>query len=173
MKALNILLILSVLVTSQLPARSQNQPVYKAEMLVGSGKSVESKTVEISLESDRMTIRRSKKPFETKYIPFAEIESADYTYSDRPRYTAATLGAIAFGVAALPVFFMRTKKNWLTVNAGKNSAILQLQSGNYRMLLLALKAKGVNISDSGDRDERDKDKKEVKGNERDKKQTKN
>lgn len=174
MKAINTFLILAVLLTCQLPAWAQNRAVYKAEILVGNKKNIESKAVEISLESDRIIIRRSKKPFETKYIPFTEIQSADYTYSDRPRYTAATLGAIAFGVAALPVFFMKTKKNWLTVNAGNNSAILQLQSENYRMLLLALKSKGIKITDSGDRDEQHKDKKAEKdGAEKNRKQTKN
>ena len=135
-----------------MPAQAQNQKVYKADMLVGKGKSVETKAVEISLEDDRIKIRRGKKTADTKYIAFTEIESADYTYSDRPRYTAATLGAIAFGIAAIPVFFMKTKKNWLTINAGENSAILQLQSENYQMLLLAMQNKGIKISDSGDRD---------------------
>lgn len=156
MKAISVFFILSILLTFQFTARAQNQPVYKAEMLVGGKKNIESKAVNILLDSDRLVISRSKKPFETKYIPFTEIESADYTYSDRPRYTAAAVGAIAFGIAALPVFFMKTKKNWLTINAGNDSAILQLQSEDYQMLLLALKNKGVKITDSGDRDKEDK-----------------
>ena len=163
MKAISLFLIISLWLTFQMPVRAQSQAVYKADMLVGKDKSIEAKAVEISLESDRIKIRRSKKPFETKYIPFTEIENADYTYSDRPRYTAATLGAIAFGLAALPVFFMKTKKNWLTINAGENSAILQLQGENYRMLLMAMQARGIKITDSGDRDEQDtKQKKEKK-----------
>jgi len=174
MKAINLFLILILSFICQSPARAQNQSVYKAQMLVGSGKNIEAKPVEISLESDRIRIRGSKKPFETKYISFTEIESADYTFSDRPRYTVATLGALAFGVAALPVFFMKTKKNWLTVYADKNSAILQLQSDNYRMLLLGMQSKGIKISDSGNRDERGKNQKDTKENgEKEKRQTKN
>ncbi|HXH70549.1 MAG TPA: hypothetical protein VNI60_09490 [Pyrinomonadaceae bacterium] len=174
MKAINLFLILILSLICQPLGRAQDQSVYKVQMLVGSGKNIEAKSAVISLESDRIKIRGSKKPFETKYISFTEIESADYTFSDRPRYTVATLGALAFGVAALPVFFMKTKKNWLTINADKNSAILQLQSDNYRMLLLAMQSKGIKISDSGNRDELEKVQKDTKENsEKEKRQKKN
>lgn len=152
MKPINLLILTAMLLTAILPLRAQT--VYKAEMLVGEGKNIESKSVELSLENDSFKIRRTKKPFETIFVPFAEVESVDYTYSNRPRYTAATLGAITFGIAALPVFLMKTKKNWLTINAGKSSAIFQLQSEDYQMLLLAIKNKGVKIDDSGDRDKK-------------------
>jgi hypothetical protein len=174
MKAINLFLILTLLHIWQPLAHAQSESVYEAQILVGSGKNIEAKPVEISLESDRVKIRGSKKSFETKYISFSEIESADYTFSDRPRYTVATLGALAFGVAALPIFFMKTKKNWLTINADKNSAILQLQSDNYRMLLLAMQSKGIKISDSGNRGEREKAQKDTKENsEKEKRQKKN
>lgn len=164
MKILSLILILNFLVIFQMPVWGQDQTVYKARMLVGGDKDIEDKPVEISLEEDRIKIRQTKKPFTTKYILFTDIENAEYTYSNRPRYTAATLGAIAFGLAALPVFFMKTKKNWLTINAEKNSSILQLQSENYRMLLLAMDKKGIKISDAGDRDEQEKDKKNTEKN---------
>ncbi len=174
MKAINLFLIMILSLICQPLGRAQDKFVYKAQILVGNGKNIEAKPVEILLESDLIKIRGSKKPFETKYISFTEIESADYTFSDRPRYSVATLGALAFGVAALPVFFMKTKKNWLTVYADKNSAILQLQSDNYRMLLLTMQSKGIKISDSGNRDERKKDQKDTKENgEKEKRQTKN
>jgi len=152
MRAINLLLIVLFILAPLANIRAQSKAVYKADMLVGKGKNIEAKAVEISLEDERINIRIGKKTSATKYIAFTEIESADYTFSDRPRYTAATLGAIAFGIAALPVFFMKTKKNWLTINAKENSAIFRLQSENYRMLLLALQNKGIKISDSGDRD---------------------
>lgn len=153
MKTIRSFVLLFLLLNLSLPLAAQKQAVYKAEMLIGNGKNITSAAVEISLEETALKIQRKKKPFEIKYVPYSAVESADYTYSDRPRYTAATLSTIAFGVGALPVFFMKTKKNWLTLNAGDQSAIFQLQSDNYQMLLLGLKSKNLNVSDSGDRDE--------------------
>jgi len=173
MKTIHLFLILTLSLICQTLAQAQGQLVYKAQMLVGNGKNIEAKPVEIALESDRIKISRRKKPFETKYISFAEIESGDYTFSNRPRYTAGAVGALAFGVAALPVFFMRTKKNWLTINAEKDSAVLQLESDNYRMLLLSMQNKGIKISDSGNQDKQDKSLKDSKENgEREKRQKK-
>jgi hypothetical protein len=128
------------------------QAVYQADLLVSDGKNVRTQPVEISVENDAVRISSKKKSFQTRSIPLSAIESADYTYSDRPRYTVATLSTIALGVGAIPLFVSKTKKNWLTVSAKENSAILQLQSSNYRMLLIELRNRGVNITDSGDRD---------------------
>lgn len=162
MKTINLFLILTLSLICQPLVQAQSQLVYKAQMLEGSGKNIEAKPVVIALEGDRIKISGRKTPFETKYISFAEIESGDYTFSNRPRYTAATIGALAFGIAAWPVFFMKTKKNWLIINSKKDSTILQLESDNYRMLLLAMQSKGIKISDSGNRHEQDKSLKDSK-----------
>lgn len=164
MRILNLILILNLLIVFLIPVQGQEQAVFKARMLVSDNQDIKDTPVEVSLEKDRLKIRQTKKPLTTKYILFSDIENAEYTYSNRPRYTAATLGAVAFGIAALPVFFMKTKKNWLTINAAENSAILQLQSENYRMLLLAMDKKGIKISDAGNRDEQEKDKKKPEKN---------
>ena len=136
---------------------------YKAELLVSKGKEIDAEQVEISLEDDGIKILWiKKKPIESKLIPFSAIQRIDYAYSERPRYTAGTLAFLAIGIGSLPIFFTKTKKNWLTINAEKHSAILQLQDKNYRMLLLSLRAKGINISDTGDMDERDETRKDTK-----------
>lgn len=139
-----------------LPQRQETQPAsYQAELLVSEGgKKIKAEQVTLWLEDDELRIRGLKNARIDRSIPFSAIESADYTYSDRPRYTAGTLAVLAFGVGGLAIFFTKTKKNWLTVNAGKDSAILQLRAGNYRMLLLQMRKKGIKISDSGDRDEK-------------------
>jgi hypothetical protein len=162
MKIAFTILFFAALTFCRLPISAQNQAVYKADLLVRKGKTVETKPVEISLENDRIAIRSGKKTREERFISFSEIQTAEYTFSNRPRYTAATLGALAFGLSAFPVFFMKTKKNWLSINAGENSAILQLQSENYRMFLLGLQNKNVKIYDLGNRDDQEDDSKQNK-----------
>ena len=154
-KTINLLLIASLCLACQPFAGAQTRPVYKAELLVADGKKIKSEQIELSLEGDNIKIQSRKKPAViNNSIPFSAIESVDYTYSDRPRYTAGVLTALAFGIAAFPIFFTKTKKNWLTVNAGKDSAIMQLESSNYRMLLLEMRRRGIKISDLGDRDDK-------------------
>lgn len=165
---------LVMLTLCRLPLSAQNQTSYRANLLVGNKENVGSKAVDISLEDDRMAIRTVKKPSETTYILFSEIQSAEYTFSNRPRYTAATLGTLAFGVSGLALFLMKTKKNWLTVTAEKKSVILQLESENYRMLLLAMQNKGIKVFDSGNRTEQNKNRKSAaKSVEGDKEQSEN
>jgi len=164
MKVINLFLIACLFLASQSFVLTQTKTVYKADLLVAGGKNINAEPVEISLEGEAIKIRGKKKSFETKLIPFNTIESVDYTYSDRPRYTAATLSTLALGIVALPLFASKTKKNWLAINAENNSVILQLQSSNYRMLLLEIHNKGMKIADSGDRDEKEKNQKKVKEN---------
>jgi hypothetical protein len=161
MKIINLFLIVCLYLTAQPFVSAQTELVYKADLLVSDGKNFNARPVEIFIDGDAIKIRGKKKPFETKIIPFSDIQDADYTYSDKPRYTVATLSTLALGVGALPLFADKTKKNWLTVITEKNSVILQLQSKNYRMLLLQLRAKGIKITDSGDRDEKDKNQKKL------------
>lgn len=163
-KVINVLLIGCLCLISQSWVRAQNQTIYKADLIIRNGNNVDVQPVEISVEDESLKIQSRKKAVETKMIVFSSIETVDYTYSDRPRYTAATLSSLAIGIGALPLFATKTKKNWLAVNAGDNSVLLQLQSSNYRMLLLALSKKGVNITDSGDRDKNEKKRKIDKQN---------
>ena len=39
---------------------------------------------------------------------------------------------------ALPVFFMKGKKHWLTLAAERDFAVLRLDKGNYKLVLPAV-----------------------------------
>jgi len=160
MKIICLFLIACLYLTYHLPVYAQTG--YKAALIVKKGKSVDSESVEIMLENNSVKIRSKKKPFTVKLISLAEISSIEYAYSDKPRYTVAALSTLAIGITALPLFATKTKKNWLTISTGKDALILQLQSSNYRMLLLEMRKRGIEISDSGDRDEKDENQPKVK-----------
>ncbi len=49
--------------------------------------------------------------------------------------------AIAVGVFALPVFFMKGKKHWLTIAVEKDFAVLRLDKKNYKLILPTFEAR--------------------------------
>ena len=163
MKVINLFTIVCLLICLTSVGRSQTRGVYQADLLISEGKTVKTRRVEISLEDEALILsnkKKSKTETTARRIPLTAIESVEYSYSERPRYTAATLSTIALGIVALPLFASRTKKNWLTINAAADSAILQLQSDNYRMLLLEMQKRKIKIADTGDRDANEKKAKE-------------
>jgi len=73
-----------------------------------------------------------------KSFPYASIKSADYSYSKHPRWKAGLGAAIVLGVFALPIFFMKSKKHWLTIKTADDFAILRLDKNNYKIILPTL-----------------------------------
>ena len=162
MKLVSLLLTGSVVLTSLPVVSAQISVTQRAKLLVMDGKRPAANDVEVTLGVDSFLIKPVKRSGKARSLPFSSIKSMEYSYSDRPRYTAATAGALAIGLAGLPLFFNKTKKNWLVVDAGSDSVMLQLLDSNYRMLLLEVQRKGIAISDVGDRDSK-KDERDKKG----------
>jgi hypothetical protein len=98
----------------------------------------------IRFEASGKDVSKSKS-FENAYIT-----SAEYSYSKKPRFAIGTRIALAASVLLLPVMFTKTKQHWMTINVDDNYAVLKLRKSNYRMLLPAMKAKGINVIDKGE-----------------------
>ena len=147
--------LVSLIVLLQVTLVNGQTPVtQKAKLLVSEGNRIEGRDVELSLDADSLNITPIKPSGDDRSIDFSSIKSIEYSYSDKPRYTAGTAGVLAIGIVAAPLFFNKTKKNWLVVNAGGAPTTLQLLGKNYRMLLLEMQRKGINILDAGDRDKK-------------------
>ena len=58
-----------------------------------------------------------------------------------PRWKSGIGLAVAFGIFALPVFFMKGKKHWLTIAAEGDFAVLRLDKNNYRIILPTFEAR--------------------------------
>ena len=130
--------------------------LFKADIVKVNGKNISSREVEIVLGMDAIELLKPKGKSIVRTIPYSSVLNAEYSYSNRPTIAEGT-GAIALlGVTGFPLFFNSKKRNWLAVNAGENSVLLDLRSSNYRTLLLQLQQKNVSVTDIGDKDKKKK-----------------
>lgn len=70
-------------------------------------------------------------------LRYAEIRHATYSKSKHPRWKSGAITAAFVGVFALPVFFMKTKRHWLTVQTESEYVALRLSKKNYPLILAA------------------------------------
>jgi hypothetical protein len=139
---------------------------FEAEMLITkpADKSPETVPIDILIEDKWIRFEATgtdvskSKSFENAYIT-----SAEHTYSKKPRFATGARIALAATVFLLPVMFAKTKQHWMTVNVDDNFAVLKLKKSNYRMLLSAMRAKGINVIDSGNQNKKVDEKKDKTG----------
>ena len=70
-------------------------------------------------------------------LRYAEIRHATYSKSKHPRWKSGAITAAFVGVFAIPVFFMKTKRHWLTVQTEGEYLALRLSKKNYSLILAA------------------------------------
>ena len=88
-----------------------------------------------------MTVRSRKTGAELKQLRYAELRSVDYAYSKHPRWKAGIAVALIANVFAIPVFFFKGKKHWLTVRTGQEFAILRLDKRDFRLIIAEFEAR--------------------------------
>ena len=74
----------------------------------------------------------------TKEIPYSDLKAVTYSNSKHPRWKLGLVAAAALGVFALPIFFTKGKKHWLTVQADGDHVALRLSKKNYALILAAM-----------------------------------
>ena len=132
-------------------------------LLVMKGQKIQAVPVRLRLMEGALLMETRKSPSDVlKQFPYGEIKSAEYSYSQHPRWKEG-LGASAVGVSlvgislgaaalgplavfvAIPIFIkttrMKGKKHWLTIKTEQDFAVLQLDKKNYRVLLPALETR--------------------------------
>jgi hypothetical protein len=149
---------MSFLFTSTLTSKAQTVPDgFEAEMLITKpdGKSLERVPVDILIEDKWIRFEaKGNNVSKSKSFENAYITSAEYTYSKKSRFASGARIALAASVILLPIAFTKTKQHWMSVNVDDNFALLKLKKSNYQMLLSAMKAKGINVIDKGDRNKK-------------------
>ena len=74
-------------------------------------------------------------------IPYSAITSASYSNTETPRWKTGAGAALAVGIFALPLFFMKGKKHWLTIvfqgvpQHPKNGLLLRLDKNNFSQII--------------------------------------
>lgn len=141
---------LALIVLFSIQAPLAQAPVFrKVKMIVPTGD--KSKAVKVSLwfSDDAVVIRSGQGD---KTFPYSEIKAGTYSFSKHPRWKAGAGVAVAVGIFAIPLFFMKSKKHWLTIQAEDDFAVLKLHKNSYSMILAAFESKtGIKVEHVGKR----------------------
>ena len=126
------------------------------ELLVQKGNNTAEKSVQVRFAEDSLIIA-SKNGAITKTFRYSDIESAEYSYSKKPRWkTGLGLGAAALAFppllfVALPIAFSKHRRHWLTIRTGEDFAVLKLSKSSRKMFIPAFETKsGVRIKGVGE-----------------------
>ena len=109
------------------------QPIaYKdAQLTVSNGDETKQVDVVISYATDRFQVLHNKTRQALKDFPYAAFNGAEYSYSKSPRWKS--------GLSISPFLFLSCgKKHWLLVKTANDYAMLQLDKGNYKLVLADL-----------------------------------
>ena len=110
------------------------------KLMVNTGEKAEEQDAVLRFGEDALTVY-GKGGAILKTFKYADIKGCEYSYSKSPRWKSGIGAAIAVGVFALPVFFMKGTKHWLTIAAEKDFAVLRLDKKNYKLILPAFEAR--------------------------------
>lgn len=110
-------------------------------LLEASGSEVREIGVVLELAGDRLDVldKATREPRRT--LAYRAISDMIYARSKHPRWKAGAGAAVAVGVFAAPVFFMKNTKHWLTLQGAGEAIVLRLDKDNYRLVLPALEAR--------------------------------
>lgn len=134
-----------------LPAAQSRQTFGKARLMVSRGDQTEAVKAYLVFHEDRLEIRADETRTLLKTFPYERVTNAEYSYSKRPRWKSGAVLAVAVGLFALPVFFMKGKKHWLTIVGDGDVAVLQLDKTNYKLILPTLESRAkVTVETVGD-----------------------
>jgi len=107
------------------------------KLLVKTGDKIKETDVAIIFQQSRLVIRSRELDVNMKVFPYGEIKSADYSYSTHPLWRSGSGAAGVVNVFALPVFWMKGKKHWLSIKAAGDFGVLRLDKGNHEPIIAA------------------------------------
>jgi len=140
--------------STQMPEKAHEEKAAAAEpsgaplrfdnvkLLLSTGGETEEAEAVLSLEDQKLLVRSKMENALLKEIAYDDIKAAQYTYSRRPRWKEGAGFAAAVRVVVAPIFFMKGKKHWLTIQTANDFALLRLDKSNYQIVLLSLETKG-------------------------------
>lgn len=113
----------------------------RVRCLVKSGDKVKEFEATLTFDGGELVISTPKAVPATHAVRVRRIESAVYSSSKRPRWKEGAAAAVAFGVFATPVFFMKSTSHWLTIDAGGEPVVLRLDKRNFEAIITALESR--------------------------------
>jgi len=106
----------------------------KSKLVVQQGDKSKMVDVLVVFEEDRLLLTNKKKSEVLKTFEYKDIKSAEYSHSKHPRWKTGTALIIPLTIFALPFFFLKGKKHWLTIQTQGDYAVLKLDKKNYKFI---------------------------------------
>ena len=133
MKAIIVIPLLISLVSHPFVFAADN---FKKSKLIVQKDNGDSKEVDVLLvfEEDRLDIKDKKGRAILKTFEYGDVKRADYSHSKHPRWKTGAALIVPLTIFALPFFFMKGKKHWLTIQAEEDYAVLKLDKKNYKFI---------------------------------------
>jgi hypothetical protein len=129
----------------------------KIEILSSEGENIREIDVRVRFNKNSMEIESVKTKEIIKKFNYSEIQSAEYSYTKKPRWkTGLGLGAasmifLPLLLVAIPIGFTKHKRHWLTVRTGSDFAVLKLSKSNRKMFIPAFEThSSVKVTALGD-----------------------
>lgn len=138
---------------------------YDIELVVPDGKKSKETDAVLRIKEETFEVIVEKKKYKEhdKTFNFANIKSADYSYSKKPLLSTggAIATAVLVGILVLPFLFIKKKNHWLTVQTEDEFAVMKLDKSNYRAIIAEFETNDIEVKTV---EEEKKDKKDKEDN---------
>jgi hypothetical protein len=150
MKITTVFLCLSIFLVS-VPfafAQTKTANTFKVNTLVNDGKKSREVSSILMFEENSVKSANLKTAATIKEFNYADIKSADYSYSKKPLLSTggAIATAILVGVLVIPFLFMKKKQHWLSVRTENDYAVIRLDNNNFRQVINELETHQVAVT---------------------------
>ena len=146
--AIALVIAFALLVPSAVAAPLQFAGVHYLEPASGDSKKPRQRAGSVIFDGESIRVVARHGAMTVSELRYDEIRSATYARSKHPRWKAGTGVAVAasaglappVGIVALPLFLMKAKHHWLTLQADGEFLALRLSKKNYELVLVAAQA---------------------------------
>ena len=116
----------------------QGQTFQQVKFLKVVGDKTKEVKAHLIVAGDSIRVLGAKSARTLKEVPYSEIKAASYSFSKHRRWRAGLAVAAAVHVFAAPLFFMKGKKHWLTLETEEDYLGLRLDKSNFEEILAAV-----------------------------------
>lgn len=150
-RAISFVLVVTLIAPSLALAQPAADQFHNVKLMISTGEKAEPTDAILVLGPDALIVQAKKGRATLKTLPYASLKSAEYSYSKSPRWKSAIGVSVLCIVCGVATAFMKGKKHWLAVAGDGDYALMQLDKGNYKIILPAFEARsGQKIANVAD-----------------------
>jgi eukaryotic-like serine/threonine-protein kinase len=137
-----------------IPAARTGMPAMtfdKVKVLILEGAKSRERDAVLRLDSHHLSVNLEDDFSVFKELKYPDLRAATFSQSRHPRWKEGGALAIGAGVLALPVFFLKSTRHWLTIQTEDDFVVLRLDKNNYRLVIPALESRsGIKVDIAAD-----------------------